>query len=50
MLELKQRAAWIAKRFAHMPTAEIKVLIEAKVGRWTAEFQAEQPTGSVGLL
>jgi hypothetical protein len=49
-LKLKQRAAWIAKRFAHMPTAEIKLLIEAKVGRWTAEFQAEQPTGSVGFL
>jgi hypothetical protein len=49
-LKLKQRAAWIAKRFAHMPTAEIKELIEAKVGRWTAEFQAEQRTGSAGLL
>ena len=49
-LKLKQRAAWIAKRFAHMPAAEIKLLIEAKVGRWTAEFQAEQPTGPLGLL
>jgi hypothetical protein len=48
-VELKRRASWMAKRFADMTTMEIKALIETKVGRWTAEFQADQSTGPAGL-
>jgi|SRR3954447_13526927 hypothetical protein len=48
-VELKRRANWMAQRFAHMATAEIKTLIEQKIGRWTAEFQADQSTGPAGL-
>jgi hypothetical protein len=39
---LKGRAQWIAQRFAGVATAEIKALIEAKIGRWTAEFRLGQ--------
>jgi hypothetical protein len=46
-VQLKQRASWMAKRFAHMAATEIKALIETKIGRWTAEFQADQST-SIG--
>jgi hypothetical protein len=48
-VELKQRANWMARRFARMATEEIKALIEAKIGRWTAEFQVEQSSSSAGL-
>jgi hypothetical protein len=41
-LALKQRAKWMANRFAGMQTAEIRALIEARIGRWTAEFRAEE--------
>ena len=41
-LALKQRAKWIADRFAGMKTVEIRALIEARIGRWTAEFRAEE--------
>ncbi|WP_426532763.1 ABC-three component system middle component 2 [Bradyrhizobium sp. McL0615] len=49
-VQLKQRAKWMANRFAHMGGAEIKTLIEAKIGRWTAEFQEEKSSGSSGSL
>ncbi|WP_368773620.1 ABC-three component system middle component 2, partial [Mesorhizobium sp. M7A.F.Ca.MR.362.00.0.0] len=46
-MALKERARWIAQRFAGMATVEIKAVIEAKIGRWTAEFRADHaPTGS----
>ena len=41
-LALKQRAKWMANRFAGMQTDEIRALIEARIGRWTAEFRAEE--------
>ncbi|CAJ5450753.1 putative threonine efflux protein [Burkholderia pseudomallei] len=45
-IALKQRASWMANRFAGLDTAEMRALIENRIGRWTAEFQAdENPTG-----
>ncbi|MFA8478531.1 ABC-three component system middle component 2 [Xanthomonas campestris pv. campestris] len=41
-LALKQRAKWIVDRFAGMQTVEIRALIEGRIGRWTAEFRAEE--------
>lgn len=41
-LELKQRARWIADRFAGLETAEMRALIEGLIGRWTAEFRADE--------
>lgn len=41
-LALKQRAKWMANRFAGMQAAEIRALIEGRIGRWTAEFRAEE--------
>lgn len=43
---LKDRAKWMAERFAGMDSAEIRKLIESRIGRWTAEFRADEtPTG-----
>lgn len=45
-VELKQRAKWMADYFAGRTTAEMRALIESRVGRWTAEFRdAETQTG-----
>jgi hypothetical protein len=41
-LALKERAKWMADRFAGMQTAEIRALIEGRIGRWTADFRAEE--------
>lgn len=41
-MALKQRAKWMANRFAGMQTAEIRALIEGRIGRWTADFRAEE--------
>jgi len=41
-LALKQRAKWIVDRFAGMQTVEIRAMIEGRIGRWTAEFRAEE--------
>lgn len=41
-LALKQRARWMADRFAGLETAEIRALIERRIGRWTAEFRADE--------
>lgn len=38
-LELKQRANWLADRFAGLSKSNIGDLIQEKIGRWTAEFQ-----------
>jgi hypothetical protein len=38
---LKDRARWVADRFSGMDTAQIKALIERRIGRWTAEFRAD---------
>lgn len=43
---LKERARWVADRFSGMDTAQIRALIERRIGRWTAEFRAEDaPNG-----
>lgn len=45
-LALKQRAKWMADRFAGLETAEMRALIESRIGRWTAEFRADEtPAG-----
>ncbi len=47
-LELKRRARWIADRFAGLETAEMRALIESRIGRWTAEFRTDETsTGSL---
>ena len=43
---LKDRARWLANRFSGMDTAEIRALVESRIGRWTAEFRADDtPNG-----
>lgn len=45
-LALKERAKWMADRFAGLETADMRVLVERRIGRWTAEFRADEtPTG-----
>ncbi|GAB2855711.1 threonine transporter [Pseudoduganella ginsengisoli] len=46
-LALKQRANWMAGYFSGQTTAEIRSLIESRIGRWTAEFRAAKT--SVGF-
>ncbi|OKO91712.1 hypothetical protein AC629_01800 [Bradyrhizobium sp. NAS80.1] len=46
-IELKARAKWIANRFARLSKAQIRELVEEKIGRWTAEFRSEET--STGL-
>lgn len=41
-LALKQRAKWIANHFAGLKTTEMRALIESRIGRWTAEFRADE--------
>lgn len=38
---LKQRAQWIAERFAHKPAADMREQMEMRIGRWTADFRVE---------
>ncbi|KML04090.1 MULTISPECIES: ABC-three component system middle component 2 [Burkholderia] len=40
-LALKDRAKWMANRFADMETSEMRALIESRIGRWTAEFHID---------
>lgn len=40
---LKERARWMAERFASLPTEEMRALIEERIGRWTADFRAAPP-------
>lgn len=42
---LKARAGWMSGRFAQMGTSEIKAVVEERIGRWTAEFSANQSSG-----
>lgn len=43
---LKQRAKWMANYFAGLEAAEMRALIEGRIGRWTAEFRTDEtPTG-----
>lgn len=44
---LKERAKWMADQFADMQAAEMRALIENRIGRWTADFRAEElPAGN----
>lgn len=46
-LALKDRANWVANHFAGMQTAEMRALIESRIGRWTADFRVEDlPAGN----
>jgi hypothetical protein len=38
---LKERARWMAGRFAGLKTNEIRSLVESRIGRWTADFRVE---------
>ncbi|MDZ4790801.1 MAG: ABC-three component system middle component 2 [Hyphomicrobiales bacterium] len=38
-LELKNRAVWVAQRFAAMAMEQIEVEIAQTIGRWTSELQ-----------
>ncbi len=40
-LALKERAQWIADRFASNPVAEMREQMKKRIGRWTAEFRVE---------
>lgn len=40
-LALKERARWMADRFAQQESAEIRELIESRIGRWTTEFTTD---------
>lgn len=39
---LKARAKWMAERFAGMTTPQIRSLVEARIGKWTAEFRVDE--------
>lgn len=41
---LKERAQWMAARFYNLATADIKSIVETRVGRWTAEFNSDTLT------
>jgi hypothetical protein len=43
-LALKERARWIAARFAGLAASEMRTQIESRIGRWTAEFRAGDTT------
>ncbi|WP_234838281.1 ABC-three component system middle component 2 [Sinorhizobium medicae] len=44
---LKERARWMARQLSDMTTAQLRQLIDDRIGRWTAEFRADEaPTGS----
>lgn len=48
-LALKQRATWMANRFAGLENSEIRALIESRIGRWTAEFRAKEIPTEVSI-
>lgn len=45
---LKERARWIAERFAGLRTEEMRALIERRIGRWTADFRFNDLNTRVG--
>lgn len=47
-MALKERAKWIARRLEGLSSAGIRDIVEARIGRWTAEFRAdESPSGAL---
>lgn len=47
-LALKERAGWMAERFAGLKTDEMRALIETRIGRWTADFRNNETTPRMG--
>lgn len=41
-LALKERARWMAERFAFLKTDELRMAVEARIGRWTASFRIDE--------
>jgi hypothetical protein len=41
-LALKERARWMAERFAGLKTDDMRALIETRIGRWTADFRVSE--------
>ncbi|QHE89210.1 ABC-three component system middle component 2 [Hydrogenophaga sp. BPS33] len=39
---LKDRALWIAERFADLSAADMRAQMEQRIGRWTADFRADE--------
>lgn len=39
---LKERAQWMAERFANKPPAEMREQMEKRIGRWTADFRIDE--------
>lgn len=44
---LKERARWMAGRFAGLKTNEIRSLVESRIGRWTADFRVQDTIRSL---
>lgn len=42
-LALKERAKWIAERFANKSALEMRQQMENRIGRWTADFRGDEP-------
>ena len=42
---LKERARWMAGRFASLKTDEMRAMVESRIGRWTADFRLDEPVG-----
>lgn len=40
-IALKERAQWMAKRFANMSAEKMREQMEKRIGRWTADFRVE---------
>lgn len=46
-MELKRRAGWMAERLAGLTTSQLREIVEATIGRWTAEFRFDEaPNGT----
>lgn len=39
---LKDRAQWMAERFAELPSADMRAQMEQRIGRWTADFSVDE--------
>jgi hypothetical protein len=45
--ELKRRAGWMAERLAGLTTPQLREIVDATIGRWTAEFRYDEtPSGA----
>jgi len=39
---LKSRAQWMAERFVDLSSADMRAQMELRIGRWTADFRADE--------